>query len=116
MDEEVSVLVSVLVAVGVLIVVGVWVVVGGDVAVQSELGGGATFNVTLPVVARAQQEEPGEPAVTKVETQSQPKGPSEEKAPEPVTPEDTVLAADVEADAIKADEDAPADEPPAGNG
>ena len=84
---------------------------GGNVAVQSELGRGATFNVTLPIVASPAREEPGGARVTKVETQAQPKEPSEEKAPEPVTPEDTVLAVDVEADALKPDEDDTADEP-----
>ena len=89
---------------------------GGDVTVQSELGQGATFNVALPIIARLQREEPGDAPVTKVETTTPPKEPSEEKAPEPVTPEDTVLAADVEADALKPEDENSPDAPPHADG
>jgi two-component system, NarL family, sensor histidine kinase BarA len=93
-------------------------VLGGDVAVQSELGEGASFNVTLPVKCAPQQASDEEAPVTKVEAEPVQKEATGEEAPEPVTPEDTVLALDVEADALKPDEsdsdaeanDAPADE------
>ena len=35
---------------------------------------------------------------------AEPKQPTDEKAPEPVTPEDTVIAADIEADLLEPDE------------
>jgi len=76
---------------------------GGDVAVQSELGKGASFNVTLPVVFHREEEASNEPPVTKVEPASPARQPSGDEAPQPVTPEDTVLGADMEADALKPD-------------
>ena len=80
---------------------------GGDVAVQSELGKGAAFNVTLPVVFVREKKASDEVPVNKVESEPQPKPSADEQAPPPVTPDDTVLAADVEADSLK-----PADETP----
>ena len=74
---------------------------GGDVALQSQLGHGAAFNVTLPVVFVHEKERTGEIPVTKVDVEPQPRQPAGQEAPAPVTPEDTVLAADVEADALK---------------
>jgi len=76
-------------------------VLGGDVAIQSEVDQGATFNVTLPVVSSVAEQEPEEAPVTHVEVKAEPKQPTDEKAPEPVTSEDTVIAADVEADLLE---------------
>jgi len=79
-------------------------VLGGDVAVASEVGQGATFNVTLPVVSSVAEQEPEEAPVTHVEVKAEPKQPTDEKAPEPVTSEDTIIAADVEDDLLEPDE------------
>ncbi len=73
---------------------------GGDVAVQSEPGHGAIFNVTLPVVVLV-RDEPGDAVVTRVDPRPQPKEPAEPTAPAPVTAEDTVIAAEVDADQLK---------------
>lgn len=84
---------------------------GGDVAVQSELGKGAAFNVTLPVMFVREKEQTDQVPVTKVEVEPQPRPPAGDQAPQPVTPEDTVLAADVEADALKPEDAEPAAPP-----
>jgi len=76
-------------------------VLGGDVAVQSTPGAGATFNVTLPLVTVAEPESPLDRApVTHVESRPEQRLPSPTKAPEPITAEDTVIAADVESDLL----------------
>lgn len=82
-------------------------VLGGDVAVQSERGEGASFNVTLPVKCVPQQTPEEDVPVTKVEAEPVQKEDTGEEAPEPVTPEDTVLAVDVEADALTPEEGDP---------
>ncbi len=46
-----------------------------------------------------------------VEAKPEPKPPTLEKAPEPVTSEDTVIAADVEADLLEPDETGDQDSP-----
>jgi signal transduction histidine kinase len=74
---------------------------GGEVAVQSEAGKGAVFNVTMPIVYEAPPEKAKEVPVRKVEAAPPPKPASGEKAPAPVTPDDTLLAAEAEADALK---------------
>jgi signal transduction histidine kinase len=84
---------------------------GGDVAVQSELGKGAAFNVTLPVVFVREAEKSDEVPVMKVESEPQPKSTTDEQAPPPVTPEDTILVADVEADALKPEDETPGPPP-----
>jgi signal transduction histidine kinase len=73
---------------------------GGDVAVQSEPGRGATLNVTLPVVTHLRGE-PADAVVTRVDPRPQPKEPADPTAPAPVTAEDTVIAAEMDADQLK---------------
>jgi signal transduction histidine kinase len=76
-------------------------VLGGDVAVQSTPGEGATFNVTLPLVAAAEPAATAERVpVTHVDSRSEPRAPSAAMAPAPVTAEDTVVAGDIEIDPL----------------
>jgi signal transduction histidine kinase len=86
---------------------------GGDVAVQSEPGQGATFNVTLPIVCTPREVLVGEVVVTHVEPRPQPKEPATTKAPEPVTSDDTIVAAEVETDQLKPDAGTTPPAPPA---
>ncbi len=73
---------------------------GGEVAVQSEAGHGATFNVTLPI--ESGMPTPPVPApITMVEPRPQPRTEAGELAPEPVTPEDTVIGHDLTADQLQ---------------
>ncbi|HOI55899.1 MAG TPA: hypothetical protein PLP01_11665, partial [Phycisphaerae bacterium] len=89
-------------------------VLGGDVAVQSTPGAGATFNVTLPLVTAAEPESATDRApVTHVESRPEQRLPSPAKAPESITAEDTVIAADVESDLLDAQAEGRADVKPA---
>ena len=76
---------------------------GGEVAIKSELGQGATFNVMLPVSTKPEPQT-DVPEVTKVESRPQPRTDGGETAPEPVTPEDTVIGQDLSADQLQPDE------------
>lgn len=76
---------------------------GGEVAVKSLLGEGATFNVILPIVT-PQTPSGDVPQVLKVEARPQPKSDAGETAPEPVTPDDTVIGQELTDDLLQPDQ------------